>query len=125
MVPVLTLEGPEGKLYRPMALTLIFALGGALLIALTLTPALCYWLLPRGGSRQREGFVTRVLQRAYGAALERALRWKRAVLVGSCAMVILAGALGSACNIHIGSGVEAKEGWSRTYTVKPGAALAK
>jgi len=92
LVPVLALQGPEGKLYRPMALTLIFALGGALLVALTLTPALAYWFLPRGGS-PREGLVIRFLQRIYVAVLDRALRFRRLVLVGSVALVVVAGAL--------------------------------
>ena len=39
-LPVLTLEGIEGKLFRPMALTLLFALGGSLLLSLTLMPVL-------------------------------------------------------------------------------------
>jgi len=54
----------------------------------------------------------------------RTLLPRRSWRFAGAAAVILAGALGSACNIHIGSGVEAKESWSRTYTVKPGAALA-
>jgi hypothetical protein len=39
------------------------------------------------------------------------------------AALTLAGALVSACNLHIGTGVEARENWTRTYTVKPGATL--
>jgi cobalt-zinc-cadmium resistance protein CzcA len=91
LLPVLTLHGPEGKLFRPMALTLMFALGGALVISLTLTPALAYWWLPRtetGG----ENAVTRLLERAYGAVLARALRFRRAVLAGSCILIVVAGA---------------------------------
>lgn len=46
-LPVLTLEGIEGKFFRPMALTMIFALLGSLLISLTLMPVLASLLLPR------------------------------------------------------------------------------
>jgi cobalt-zinc-cadmium resistance protein CzcA len=91
LLPVLTLHGPEGKLFRPMALTLMFALGGALLISLTLTPALAYWWLPRGRAR-RENAATRVLRRGYVWVLERALRFRRAVVAGSCLLIVLAGA---------------------------------
>jgi cobalt-zinc-cadmium resistance protein CzcA len=46
-LPILTLEGIEGKLFRPMALTVIFALAGSMLLSLTLMPALASYLLPR------------------------------------------------------------------------------
>jgi cobalt-zinc-cadmium resistance protein CzcA len=46
-LPVLTLEGVEGKLFRPMALTVIFALAGSLVLSLTLMPALASLCLPR------------------------------------------------------------------------------
>ncbi len=50
-LPILTLEGVEGKLFRPMALTVIFALLGSLVLSLTLMPVLASLLLPRGRSR--------------------------------------------------------------------------
>ncbi|MHB1423083.1 MAG: efflux RND transporter permease subunit [Gemmataceae bacterium] len=46
-LPILTLEGTEGKLFRPMALTVIFALLGSLVLSLTLMPVLSSLLLPR------------------------------------------------------------------------------
>jgi cobalt-zinc-cadmium resistance protein CzcA len=46
-LPILTLEGPEGKLFRPMALTVIFALTGSLVLSLTMIPALASLCLPR------------------------------------------------------------------------------
>ena len=46
-LPILTLEGVEGKLFRPMALTVIFALVGSLVLSLTLMPVLASLLLPR------------------------------------------------------------------------------
>src|SRR6185436_8000107 len=52
-LPILTLEGIEGKLFRPMALTVIFALAGSLLLSLTLLPALTSLLL-RGRQRHDE-----------------------------------------------------------------------
>ncbi|MEW6306813.1 MAG: efflux RND transporter permease subunit [Verrucomicrobiota bacterium] len=44
-VPILALAGTEGKMFHPMALTVIFALVGSLLLALTLIPTLCVWFL--------------------------------------------------------------------------------
>ena len=46
-LPILTLEGVEGKLFRPMALTVIFALAGSMVLSLTLMPVLASLLLPR------------------------------------------------------------------------------
>jgi cobalt-zinc-cadmium resistance protein CzcA len=46
-LPILTLEGVEGKLFRPMALTVIFALAGSLVLSLTVIPALASLCLPR------------------------------------------------------------------------------
>jgi cobalt-zinc-cadmium resistance protein CzcA len=49
--PILALTGIEGKMFKPMAITVIFALVGALVLALTLMPALCSYLL--GGNIRR------------------------------------------------------------------------
>src|SRR6516162_7640450 len=46
-LPILTLEGIEGKLYRPMALTVIFALAGSMILSLTLMPALASLVLAK------------------------------------------------------------------------------
>ena len=52
-LPILTLEGIEGKLFRPMALTVIFALIGSMVLSLTLMPVLASLLLPRQHRRAR------------------------------------------------------------------------
>jgi cobalt-zinc-cadmium resistance protein CzcA len=85
-LPVLALEGVEGKLFRPMALTVVFALLGSVLLSLTLAPALASLALrrrPRGEPR-----LVRWLQRGYSPALEWALRRPRTVIVA--ALVLLA-----------------------------------
>ena len=46
-LPILTLEGVEGKLFRPMALTVIFALVGSMVLSLTLMPVLASFFLPQ------------------------------------------------------------------------------
>ncbi len=51
-VPILMLEGTEGKLFRPMALTVLFALAGSLMLSMTLMPALASIALPRRFSSQ-------------------------------------------------------------------------
>ena len=88
--PVLALQGIEGKMFRPMAWTFIFALAGALLIALTLSPVLGYYFLPKH-ARKREGLVARGLNAAYGALLSLVLRLRWLVL---CAAVLVVAAGG-------------------------------
>ena len=91
-VPILALEGVEGKLFRPMALTMIFALAGSLLVSLTLMPALASVALPRRLS-EAEPRIVRAAQRIYAPVLEAALRYRRSVLAASAAAVLLAALL--------------------------------
>ena len=57
-VPVLALTGTEGKMFKPMALTVILALAAAFVLSLTLIPALVAWLI-RGRVRERENAIVR------------------------------------------------------------------
>src|SRR5208283_3437315 len=56
-LPLFTMAGPEGKIFGPMADTYAFALGGALLLAVTLSPVLCEIFLPRLKPRPDNFFV--------------------------------------------------------------------
>ena len=88
-VPILTLSGIEGKMFRPMAFTVLMALAGALVFSLTLTPALCAFFL-RPNIRSESNPVVAFLRRCYRPVLERALARRRlttivvVVLVGAC-----------------------------------------
>jgi cobalt-zinc-cadmium resistance protein CzcA len=79
-LPILTLEGIEGKLFRPMALTVILALAASMVFSITLMPALASVTL-RKRHRQGETALTRGLKRVYRPALALALRNKAVVLV--------------------------------------------
>ncbi len=85
-LPILALEGVEGKLFRPMALTVIFALLGSMVLSLTLMPVLASLLLPRR-VKERENAVVRLLGRAYRPILGFALRRRGAVLAGAALLV--------------------------------------
>ena len=88
-LPVLTLEGVEGKLFRPMALTVIFALAGSMLISLTLMPVLASYALESGRPRRRIGArVTAALEAGYRRVLERALEHRRLVLALAAVAVL-------------------------------------
>lgn len=82
-LPILALEGVEGKLFQPMALTVIFALAGSMLLSLTLVPALASLTLSRrrSGARHREPWLVRLLVRTYRPVLGAALRARWLVLV--------------------------------------------
>ncbi len=85
-LPILTLEGIEGKLFRPMALTVIFALAGSMLLSLTLIPVLASWGLPRRVAHGDNALV-RGLQRAYRPALRVALDHPR-IVIGVALLVL-------------------------------------
>ncbi len=93
-LPILALEGVEGKLFRPMALTMIFALLGSLVLSLSLMPVLVSLILPRK-IKEREPWLLRVAQRAYSPILDLALRWRAITLVGATVLVVLAAGLAS------------------------------
>lgn len=79
-LPILTLEGIEGKMFRPMALTVIFALLGSLVLSLTLMPVLASLFLPNK-PRERELWIIRLLKRVYAPALDLVLRLRYVVIV--------------------------------------------
>lgn len=92
-VPVLTLEGIEGKMFRPMAWTFIFALVGALATAVFLSPVLSYYFLPRR-TRPKEGAVIRTFKGLYGRVLGAALWARWGVLAMATGLIVVAALLG-------------------------------
>ncbi|CAN5134206.1 CusA/CzcA family heavy metal efflux RND transporter [soil metagenome] len=79
-LPILTLEGTEGKLFRPMALTVIFALLGSMILSMTLMPVLASLVLPRK-IRETEPLLMRVAHRLYRPVLRFSMAFKLPVLV--------------------------------------------
>lgn len=63
-IPILTLEGVEGKMFKPMALTVIFALIGSLVLSFTLMPVLASYLLKKG-THDKETFIIRKVKKYY------------------------------------------------------------
>jgi len=84
LLPVFLLPGLSGKFFRPLALSYILAILASLLVALTLTPALCLLILPRAALHRKEAPVLRGLKRVYAAILPGLVRhpfWVIAFLV--------------------------------------------
>ena len=86
-VPILALTGVEGKMFRPMAITVILALLGALVLSVTLMPVLCSYLL-RVPISERDNFAIAFMKRLYRPTLEYALRWRWLTVGGSVALFI-------------------------------------
>ena len=78
-IPLFAMTGPEGQIFGPMAQTYAFALGGALLLALTLSPALCL-LFFRNLRPTPDNFVVRWMKSSYLRQVETCLRWRWATL---------------------------------------------
>jgi heavy metal efflux system protein len=89
-LPILALTGIEGKMFHPMALTVMLALGGALILSLTLMPVLCAGLL-RGRISEEDNLLIRLAKRLYLPALNLALRLRW--LVATCAIALFVGSL--------------------------------
>ncbi len=89
-IPILALTGIEGKMFHPMALTVMLALGGALVLALTLMPVLCSFLL-RGKISESDSALIRFAKRLYEPTLNFALR-RRGIVTGA-AIALFAGSL--------------------------------
>lgn len=92
-VPFFFLSGVEGRLLQPLGFSYLVAIFASLVVALTITPVACYYLLGRekAHGEERESAVVRGLKQAYRPLLEGSLR--RPNLVMGASALILAGAL--------------------------------
>ncbi len=90
-LPLLSLEGLEGKLFGPVALTIVFALSVSLVLSLTLVPVLASWLLKVGD--HGEPWLMRHLNRIYDTLLTRAMAVPRAMMGGALIALLLTGVL--------------------------------
>src|SRR5262249_44722106 len=91
-VPILTLEGVEGKLFRPMALTVIFALLGSLILSMTLMPVLASLFLP-ARPREIEPLPVRAIRWCIMPVVSLCFRFRWAVLGIAIAGIIAAAML--------------------------------
>ena len=95
-LPIFTLQSLEGRMFRPMAVTVVSALIGSLLLALLVVPTLCTFALRHRFSQMRvqgrggqENWFTR-LRRRYDRSLIRAERHRKPILVCSFALILIA-----------------------------------
>ena len=96
-LPIVSLAGIEGKMFRPMAFTVIFALAGALVLSLTLIPALCALILReprhmskedlRKGSFEADNAIVLFVRRLYAPLLRAAMRHRLLTAFGAILLV--------------------------------------
>jgi cobalt-zinc-cadmium resistance protein CzcA len=92
-LPILTLTGVEGKMFQPMAFTVLAALFGAMVFSVTFVPA-AVAIFMTGQISEKENFLVRGLKAVYVPALHIALRMKAAVVAGALVLILLCGVLG-------------------------------
>ena len=86
-LPLLTLQGVEGKMFRPMAYAVVFAMIGSLLFSLTIIPVLCSFFL-KGGSEE-DTWIMRVIKRPYLPALRWSLLHRKKTVGAAVAALLL------------------------------------
>ncbi|OUR68689.1 cytochrome-c peroxidase [Cycloclasticus sp. 46_83_sub15_T18] len=85
--PLFSLEGVEGKLFQPMAVSIVLAMIGSLLVALVMVPALASYLFTHGLVEKR-GYLMPTLERYYRQALAKAQRKRKAVVALSLGLLL-------------------------------------
>ncbi len=91
-LPLFTLEGVEGKMFTPLAMTFIYAILGALFIALTIIPVMCYWFMKKGVS-EKHNPALEWINKKYSEALDRTMAIPYVVLGISFVFLVGAGCL--------------------------------
>jgi cobalt-zinc-cadmium resistance protein CzcA len=87
-IPIFTLDGMEGRMFKPMAFTVVCAVLGSLLLALTYVPAVSAWALRSGEIKPAQWLIT--LTARYGRALRRVMDRPRLVIGSAVVLVVIA-----------------------------------
>ena len=96
-MPLMFLEGLEGRFFKPLAVTYIVSIMASLVVALTVTPAMCRLLLGKASSakkHQTDGFLVRWLKRIYEPTLGWSVGHRKTVLAAALVAIALALLLG-------------------------------
>ncbi|MBI5101411.1 MAG: efflux RND transporter permease subunit [Nitrospirae bacterium] len=91
-IPLFFLSGVEGRLLRPLGISYMVSIAASLIVALTVTPAMCSYLLPKARSMAKEGdgLVMRRLQKAYRPVLDLSVRRPKLIIAGAAMAFALA-----------------------------------
>ncbi|HBZ37745.1 MAG TPA: CusA/CzcA family heavy metal efflux RND transporter [Balneola sp.] len=91
-LPLFFLSGVEGRMLKPLGLAYIVSIGASLIIAMTVTPAMCYYLLRGEGVKGKleESWFTKKLKSGYENVLDFTLQFKKSILLGTLGLFIVA-----------------------------------
>ncbi|MGC1497851.1 MAG: CusA/CzcA family heavy metal efflux RND transporter [Sulfitobacter sp.] len=89
-LPIFALSGVEGKMFHPMATTVVIALLSAIVLSVTFVPA-CVAILFNKPFQEKESPIIKVAHKAYKPLLKFALRARWAIMVGALALVVVSG----------------------------------
>jgi CzcA family heavy metal efflux pump len=92
-VPLFALGGMEGKLFLPLGVAYIVSIIASLVVSLTVTPVLCYWLLPNAKfmAEEKDGLLLRVLKRIGGVVIRFSVRHPWPILTAVLVAVTISG----------------------------------
>lgn len=89
-LPLMFLEGIEGRFFRPLGVAFVVSILASLVVALTVTPALCKLVLGgKSAHREGDGLLVRGLKRLYEPAVRAAVRWRNTVLAAAAIITAL------------------------------------
>ncbi len=89
-IPLFFLSGLQGRMLQPLGLSYIVSIGASLVIAMTVTPVLCYYLLPAQAAKGKleESWFTKKLKSGYDRILDSVLRFRKSVLAGTLVLFL-------------------------------------
>jgi len=87
-LPLFSLQAQEGKMFKPLAITIMFVMSGSLLVALTITPVLCSFFL-KGAKIQEDNFGLRIVKRFYMPLLDKVLKHKKTTAIIACSIFVI------------------------------------
>jgi cobalt-zinc-cadmium resistance protein CzcA len=118
-LPIFTFGGVEGKLFKPLAVTMVAALIGAALAALALVPVLCSFFMVRAKKREKESIILKVARQGYAPTLTWSLKHPWVVIASAVVAVSAAAVLFLNIGNEFLPHLEEGNIWLRA-TVKPG-----